>query len=402
MKKTFKAFLSLGVLIFVFIIIGNFIDENFFRYSVEINDKNSKNSNIEKYYCYINDDNSAIILACVSDDLKINKNIASIYPRYLHYGPRPRIIQNKDNVYIIYSGLNYKNDDENIYYDDDKKYCMRMFLYKNKPVICNYNFFDNKIHDINIKNKHDTILLDGVMYKNEYINIFEKNKTPLYNINERWSKTTGYINNKKLDHPIVGVSALNIKGCLVDNIYYYPALDGIYAYNLDNDTDKKMIDLDLRNCEDVYLIQNNQNFILIKENIPLIKNDEYIGIDVKANDTGIIKFDSQFKVINSIRLNNDIEDVTIGQNGFVITYGTFKNGHFELGYKYINFESLKEDILYERNIKLDDDSFTELHFPDIDKYLYKCLFMESKKSFIFIDTNKHEIDKVVEESGILK
>lgn len=398
MKKTFKVFLSLGVLIFVFMLIVNFIDENFLRYNVEINDKNT---NIEKYYYYFNDDYSGIVLAGVSDDLKINKNIASIAPRYLYYGPRPRIVQNKDNVYIMYSGLNYKNDDENIYYDEDKKYCMRMFLYKNKPIICNYNVSDNNIYDVNIKNKHDTILLDGVIYKNKYINIFEKNKTPFYNIIERWSKTTGYINNKKLDHPIVGLSSLNIKGCLVDNIYYYPALDGIYAYNLENDTDKKIIDLDLRNCEDVYLIKNNQNFILIKENIPLIKNDEYIGIDAKANDTEIIKFDSQFKIIKSIKLNNYIEDITIGQNGAVITYGEFKNGNFELDYKYINFETLREDIIYERNLKL-DDTITELHFPDIDQYLYKCLFMESNKSFIFIYTNKHEIDNVVKERDIFK
>lgn len=398
MKKTFKVFLPLGVLIFVFMLIVNFIDENFLRYNVEIN---NKNTNIEKYYYYFNDDYSEIVLAGVSDDLKINKNIASIAPRYLYYGPRPRIIQNKDNVYIMYSGLNYKNDDENIYYDEDKKYCMRMFLYKNKPIICDYNVSDNKIYDVNIKNKHDTILLDGVIYKNKYINIFEKNKTPFYNIIERWSKTTGYINNKKLDHPIVGLSSLNIKGCLVDNIYYYPALDGIYAYNLDNDTDKKMIDLDLRNCEDVYLIKNNQNFILIKENIPLVKNDEYIGMAAKSNDTEIIKFDSQFKIIKSIKLNNDIEDITIGQKGAVITYGEFKNGNFELNYKYINFATLREDIIYERNLKL-DDTITELYFPDIDQYLYKCLFMESNKSFIFIDTNKHEIDNVVKERDIFK
>lgn len=402
MKKTFKGFLSLGVLIFVFIIIGNFINENFFRYSVEINDKNSNNLNIEQYYYYIDDDGREIILAGISDDLKINKNIASITPRHFYFEPRPHIIQNKDNVYIMYSGIDYKYDAKYLEYDDNRQYTIRAFLDKNMPILCDYNISKNKIYDVNIKNKHDTFLLDGVMYKNEYINIFEKNKTPFYSINERWSKTTGYINNKKLDHPIVGVSGLNIKGCLVDNIYYYPALDGIYAYNLDNDTDKKMIDLNLGNCENVYLIKNNQNFILIKENLPLENIGDYISLTFETNDTEIIKFDSQFKIIKSIKLNNDIEDITIGQNGAVIIYAQIEPGNIKSFYKYINFETLKEDIIYERNIKLDDNSIMAIYFPTIDQYLYKCLFMESNKSFIFIDTIKHEVDKVVEERDIFK
>lgn len=406
MKKKFIITIIIFIITIIFInnnIINNSAFNSNLKYDQCLN-KITKHNNLSNNYLYVLDKNNSFNITYFNNKNNIN-NILFNISVYTDINNPPKIIYDNNDVYILFDGIQYEENDNLLTYDEYQNYCTKGIYSKAAPKIYHYNINKNRLKSLSINNNVDKVLVDGFIYKGKFISVQEKNITSSLNVLklfDRWQKTIGFINDTKLNNRIVGTSALNIKGLVDNDIYYYPALNGIYSYNLKTNENKHIISLNLGVCEDVQLIKYKDNFILVKENIPLIKFDGETDIDNnKNNDVEIIKYNSDFKIIKKLKLDNNLENITVGSKGFVMTSYICKNGNFKSTYRYINFENLNESVLLEKNNKLNDKNIVDLSFMERDNYLYKSLFIDNKNDFIFINTPQNKIQKIIKENKII-
>ena len=187
----------------------------------------------------------------------------------------PRCILINNCIYILIKGE--QGIDTELVLDDGKT----LYLGNCAPRIYKYNYQKGEFHSEPIHNNKNTLVLDLFNTDKGVKFVEEKNVTKRLYLHDlfgpfvsKWKKSKGEINNSLLDHPIVSTRKVSARGFYNEGFYYYPAISGIYRFNINNNHDEKLVSFDEKYWEElrlymygnsIYLIESNKNKTLIKE-----------------------------------------------------------------------------------------------------------------------------------------
>lgn len=370
------------------------------QYSIDVKKDININELDTVYAVYKND---KIIINGVKNDNQIIKNIVSVNFDDNYWLPEIKKMGNE--ILIVFQGYNQSCDYINYEYDYSSIPYFHYNMFTNSfPYMIRITNNTKNYKLLPLKKPRETIIVDYQIIDNKIITVLEKNilgmtsglKESLFSwLPSDWGEwysfyeTTGEINNTTINHKIIGNSMLNAKGCIYGDNYIYPAIDGIYSYNLKTKKDVIVKDIFFNSSSKVVIWKHNNAYYIINDYV-LHDSDDWPNS--WPEEFKLVKYDNRFNKIMEKEKLGDLVDIIWGKNGFVIicaednAYKVCYSPYAELDMKTIVSFKKKEKYL-KKNIP---DTITNI---DLQRYNYANaphVFFNGKR-FVIVDRRTNKI-----------
>ena len=234
------------------------------------------------------------------------------------------LYEDETYLYLYRDGAYFPELEKTDFTEDSISYFYRG---DSAPFIFQYEKSTGKVSEKEIKDGRSKVILDMFTYDNDLVYLLEKRTSkPFFIIYNSWASSVGFLEKsdpKQFNFEVVGMSILNVKGCLVGDDYYFPALTGIYKINLQTNEVTLCVEKDYRKYNFAQIINRNGSFILIEQKIlsEIEYSSEYLV------ECRMLEYSPDFQqVIKDEVINANIDDTVIGTNGIMLCQYSYNYG----------------------------------------------------------------------------
>lgn len=252
------------------------------------------------------------------------------------------------------------------------------------PFIIQYSKRTGEVSEVALKSKGGIIILDLFSYENKLNYLLEKRTQKPWIIHDTtWANSVGYLegaHQKQFDFKVVGNTLLNVRGCLVGDDYYFPALDGIYKMNLQSKKVELCLKKDYGAHDYVHIFKQDDSFLVIEQKIAatLYKYNHWAG---KEKEVCISAYAQDFQnLIMQAPVNiSSIDGAVMGSRGIML-------------YKYMHTTgSSSKNSITSVYCRFSDFSSAEIPpFSGVDLNLLRWNFIDDTDEFLLVSTKKNE------------
>ena len=255
-----------------------------------------------------------VVFAMLEDG--IQKDLFSVTVNANYFG-KIKLYEDDTYLYLCRDGADLPENGTTELTEDSVFYLYRG---DSAPFIFQYEKSSGKVSEKEIKDGRSKIILDMFTYDNKLVFLLEKRTSkPLFFVYNSWAGSVGFLekaNPKRFNFEVVGMSTLDVNGCLVGDDYYFPALNGIYKVNLPTNEVTLCVEKNYRKYNFVQIINHNGSFIVIEQKI--ISEAEHIGNEYLVL-CRMTEYSSDFQqVIKEKVINASIGDTLIGSDGIML------------------------------------------------------------------------------------
>lgn len=224
-------------------------------------------------------------------------------------------------------------DDDTVQYEAGQTR-MELLVNEGKAHLVEYNPRNKAQETVKITERNKKLIQDIFVYDGKINYLADYDKRKQNRIDFLWSKMFGVffedtgayisVGDTILSstvagyEPDKGISPLRVKGVVHGKAYYYPSIDGIYAYDLEKKKATLLIPENNTNCSQIKIYQWNHSFYEIKSMIEKLDTLEE-GTNRLSGYTEIIEYNAHFKKTGYKKIDMIPETIVFGKKNLILS-----------------------------------------------------------------------------------